>query len=111
VGIQLAFATAALREICESEPRATRELGAEIAGALRRRLADLRAIRSLLDLPVGSPRPVTTAAGHRLQIELDGGAHLLLMANHVSNPVHENGSPIWDQITRVQLVAIVRNER
>ena len=56
--LELAFNSRELRSICEHEPTAKDALGAEIAEALRRRLADLRAATSIADLIVGNPHTV-----------------------------------------------------
>ena len=50
--MELAFSTKALRAVCESEERAVRELGVDLASILKRRLADLRAAGNATDLVV-----------------------------------------------------------
>jgi hypothetical protein len=46
MALELAFATKALRDICESEATAKEKLGAKVADALKRRLSDFRSIDS-----------------------------------------------------------------
>ncbi len=46
-----------IRSLCLEAKKAIRFLGAESARKLQRRLPDLRAARSILELPTGCPHP------------------------------------------------------
>jgi hypothetical protein len=50
MALELAFATKALRDICESEATAKEKLGAKVADALKRRLSDFRSTFACLNM-------------------------------------------------------------
>ena len=103
--LELAFATKGLRQTCESQLKAERELGMKVAEKLRARLADLRAARTIEDVIAGKPE--ARPDGH-VTLELADGVCALFSANHVTNPVTKSGEINWQKINRLKLVRIER---
>jgi hypothetical protein len=101
--LELAFANKALRQLCESSAKANLKLGVDTASELRRRVADLRASTSVLDLLIGAPRE--PQAG---QIALDVGPcfQITFCANHNTVPKLESGAIDWSKVSRVKILAI-----
>ena len=104
--MQLAFETTHLRTLCENSADAIRELGHEVASALRDRLADLDSAVSIKDILVGRPQAFDTGA---LVIELTAACRLLCRANHPNNPKITSGGIDWEKVSRVKIVDIVKS--
>ena len=104
----IAFETKRLREICEDNAVAVKELGSPAAEALQQRLADLRAAETIGDLIVGSPRASGTD-GATLTITLTETAHTVWAANHVNPPRDQTGRVDWTRTRRVRLLQIASN--
>ena len=104
--MELAFESKELRSICEHEATAKTELGAEIAEALRGRLADLRAATSMGDLIVGNPHTVEFGGMNNLVIDLCQGHQIVLKANHPENPVTDSGRLEWAKVSRIKVTHI-----
>jgi plasmid maintenance system killer protein len=103
--LQLAFANKALRQLCESEARAMRQFGPEVAAKLKGRLADLRAASHVRELVAGRPRELP---GELFAVELCDGYCIVLSSNHNVTPARRDGSVKWDEVRRVQLLRIER---
>ena len=103
--MELAFDSQGLRTICENEARANDELGLAAAGALKNRLADLRAATTIYDLVAGRPRFLETD-NQRLIVDLSNGRRIVLEANHTVNPTTESGRLDWARISRIKLLRI-----
>lgn len=108
--MELAFESRDIRSVCENHAVAASELGAEVAGILMRRLADLRSVVSIcefIDLGVVNCRMEVIGSEERALIDLSGGCCcMVLAANHPKNPVTTNGSLNWKAITRVKIIQI-----
>jgi toxin HigB-1 len=102
--VELAFAKKSLRQLCESETKAIRDLGVKVAGLLKRRLADLRAATSVKDLVAGRPRG--RESGREISIDLCQGVCIVLCANHNNIPKLETGDTDWSRVTRVKILRI-----
>lgn len=107
--MELAFANKPLRQTCESESIARRDLGVRIAEKLKRRLADLRAAKSVTDLVAGRPRELEGSDGEHYAVELRDGSRIVFCANHVTIPVLESGSVDWSKVNRVKILRIESN--
>lgn len=102
--LEIAFQTRDLRSLCElGENR--QQLPTDVHEALKHRLADLRAAVSVHDLPTGSPISCGDN-GEFVRIELPSGYVMLLEANHVQNPLEEDGKVDWSRVCRVRVVAV-----
>lgn len=100
----LSFASKSLREICEDEEPATRQLAKSVIKRLRHRLADLEAAGSVQDLIAGYSRKRKSSDSY--QVTLADGFCLEFAANHVKNPVDKNEEIDWNRVNRIQIVRI-----
>jgi hypothetical protein len=106
--LELAFSTKALRAVCETEDRAVRELGADCANVLKRRLADLRAAANASELVAGNPRPGRRSKDE-LMLDLAAGCAVILAVNHVTVPRLDSGAIDWSNVSRVKLLRIEKH--
>lgn len=107
--MELAFASKALRTICEKETDAIRELGPRVAEVLKHRLADLHAATSVEDLLTGQPRLADAANPRCMVVDLCDDYHMIFCANHPKNPVTESGGLDWSRISRIKILRIESN--
>jgi hypothetical protein len=105
--LDLAFETKSLRALCESEAKARRMLGGSVAEYLKRRLADLHAATSVLDL-VASP-PLQVGDPGLLAIELGDGYRVVFAANHAVLPTLASGAVDWAAVDPIKLLRIERH--
>jgi proteic killer suppression protein len=91
--MELQYASRDLERICTDERRMVRELGAQVAKALKLRIAELRRVREFADLLLGTGRWEPLAADRSgqwsarltanfrliVQEERDGGAFALVI--------------------------------
>lgn len=103
--LELAFATKPLREVCESQDKATQKFGARTAAVLRDRLADLRAAASVEDLPLGKPRKAKS--GYIIDLSVD--VQIVIAPNHVNLPVLPSRTIDWSRVTRIKILGIEIN--
>lgn len=108
--LEIAFDSRELRSICESEAEARRELGQDLSAALQRRLADLRASRTLDDLPVGPPREVEDQDLGHISLELGHGGRLVFAPNNPTPPTTPEGKPDLSRISRIKILRIERED-
>lgn len=100
--MELAFETKPLREMCESEEKAKRQLGAKVAAMLKQTLADLRAAASMEDLPFGKPR----IEGRNCILDLTAGYQLTITPNHTKNPMLTSNAVDWTKVSRIKILRI-----
>lgn len=101
----LAFDTEELRTICEDADAARSHLGEDVAGVLRVRLADLRAIDCIDDLLVGR----TARKGQEnnlLEVELTDGVVMTFAPNHNQPRITDTGAVDWPRVRRIRLTQI-----
>lgn len=108
--LELAFATKSLRQLCESEAIAQRELGFSVAEKLKRRLADLRAATCVKELIAGRPRELESALRRHISLNLGGGSRLIFCANHNTVPVLKSGGINWAKVQRIKIQRIERED-
>ena len=88
--MELAFASKKLRERCVDQNKAIKAYGTDVAETLRARLADLRAVTFLDDLPVGPSQDPDDPL--RLTFPLSMGATLVSRVGHDRPPLRAEGS-------------------
>jgi len=88
--MELAFGSKHLRERCLDQSKAVRAYGMEVAETLRARLADLRAVTFLEDLPVSPTADLEDPLV--LSFPLSRGATLLTRVSHERPPLRADGS-------------------
>jgi hypothetical protein len=106
--VQLAFHSAPIRTICESERHAKQELGDAVAEVLKHRLADMSAATSVRDLVAGRPRIVEGTNPQQMVADLRDNYLITFTANHTKNPVTETDDLDWERVTRVKILHIGR---
>ena len=108
--LDLAFDTRTLRNICEKEEEAIQKFGPNVAGALKHRLADLRAAISTNDIVAGSPYIVKEAQySEYMVITLGQGYRMTFSANHPNNHITLDGNIDWLKVSRIKILQIGRD--
>ncbi len=102
--LELGFESKELRDMCESEAEAKRQLGDTVAEMLKHRLADLDAARSPRDLVAGRPR--LSQDGRTMVVELSEGHRLVFTANHPGYPTTSTGDVDWARVSRIRILRI-----
>jgi hypothetical protein len=102
MALELAFDTKALRDICESEAIAEKELGAKVAGALKRRLSDFRSVDTFNELPFTKPK----RNSNRVTFQLPDDWQLVVMSGHGTDPKLGSGKIDWTRVTRLKVIKI-----
>lgn len=108
--MEIAFGSKGLRETCECGSKAKRELGDRVAERLTRRLADLRAAGSIIDVAVGNAREVPDKAGRIMTIDLCDGYAIVFSANHLKNPQTDSGKVNWSSVSRIKVLQVSRSD-
>lgn len=102
--MELTFRTRELRTLCQEHEKAVGQMGELAAEVLRTRIADLRAVTYLSDLPAGRPS-VVDGTPPELHFELRAGWSLLMTVAHQNVPRTGDGG--LDQ-TRVRRARVER---
>jgi hypothetical protein len=103
--MELAFRTRRLRALCEDHDEAVRMMGGPAADVLRTRIADLRAVTYLAELPAGRPA-VMDGERPRLNFELGAGWSLLMEVGHQNVPRTEEGDLDQTRVRRARVQEI-----
>lgn len=104
--MELSFESRLLRSVCEEEAAARKQYPLDVAETLRRRLADLHAADSLLDLVVGRPCLGDTDA--LVTMPLAEGYELVGVANYHRLPTLKDSTIDWARVRRLKIMAIER---
>lgn len=107
--MEIAFAKKSLRQLCESERRGCRLLGAPVTERLKSRLADFQAANCVIDLVAGRPREIESAQPGRMAIELGEGFQLIFASNHSHAPLIDGSRIDWSRVSRVKILSIERH--
>ena len=102
-GLDVAFATKALRELCEREAKASKALGAVAAQRLKQRLADFFAAKTVAELPRVS---VPQSDSIEIEVELQDNVVMVFRANHNDTPATPDGLVDWHRVTRIQILHV-----
>jgi hypothetical protein len=104
MGMDIAFQTRALRDLCEDDLRLIARFGKDAATQIVARMADLRATESIQEL-VAAGLCLTLQDG-RLASSIAAGWRIILAPNHLQRR-HASLPPLpWSQVTRVKVMAI-----
>jgi|SRR5665213_283870 len=106
MALELAFETKALRDICESEAFARKQLGAKVADALWRRLSDFRSIDSFDELPFAKPKKNSNS----ITFDLPDDWQLVVTGGHGENPKLPSGKIDWAKVTRLKITKIEKRK-
>lgn len=96
-----------MRSLCQDYDEAVTAMGTQAADALRTRLADLRAVTVLADLPARRPG-IVAADIPQLRFELIDGWYLLLGVGHERVPRTESGDLDLSRVRRAIVQEISR---
>lgn len=102
----LAFASREIRDVCERELEAKSLLGVWLAKKLQRRIADLRAARSPVDILIGSPRVIEEEGEQAMLVDYAKGHSLIFAANHLNNPLDNDNRVNWAKVNRIKIVSL-----
>lgn len=105
--VDLAFEDEQLRAMCIKRGRGLALLGPDVAHELNKRVADIRAAETALDLLVGT-HVVDGSSCEAIHVSLANGFELILVANHVQNPTTASGKIDWGKVVRVKVLEISR---
>jgi proteic killer suppression protein len=103
--LEIAFQTRELRNLCEKERVAQRQLGRAVAEKLKNRLADIIAAEQVDEVIAGSPK-IKGKLRDRIEINLGGGIRLVVCSNHHSPAVTKDGRVDWLHVSRLKVVHI-----
>lgn len=104
--MEIAFESKRLRTICESGKQAKSAFGEGVAEILMHRLADFRAAGTVKDIVAGHPRILDGKQGQCMVVDLVDGHRIVFAANHVENPVTEQGAFDWERVSRIKILRI-----
>ena len=103
--MELAFATRSLRTTCEDPSKAAATFGEDAAEKLRTRLADLRAVATLGDLPVALPE-IVESSRPTLRFQLRDGWILVNRVNQRIVPRTVDGMLDIQRLRRIQVMEV-----
>jgi len=104
--VELAFASAELRSICESRRKATAVLGLQAALELEQRLADLAALSTVAELDALFPAAVIEHSPAERSIRLEAGYSLVFCVGHIEVPRTSSGATDWAKVSRIKITAL-----
>jgi hypothetical protein len=105
--VELAFRTRRLRALCQDHDEAVRVMGEAAAEVLRTRIADLRAVTYLAELPAGRA-VVVDGDRPQLRFDLRDGWSLLMTVAHQSIPRTKEGELDETRVRRARVQEISR---
>lgn len=101
--MEIRFKDKKVRELCEKQRVAQRELGDACARKLRARLDDLEAASSVRDLVAGNPHPLKGDRKGQFALNLAGGYRLVFAPANDPCPTHDDQSIDWSQVTIIRI--------
>lgn len=104
--MEIAFSTKSIRELCESEIKARKDLGNRVSAKLKSRLADFRSAKSMKDVVAGKPYELDGEREQHMAVNLCDGYRLIIYPNHRTVPLTESGRVNWDSVSRAKIVGI-----
>jgi len=104
--VEINFKDKSLRDLCNHESLAQRNLGTNMARKLKLRLTQLSAALSMSELSVGRPHPLTGKRAGQFALDLVHPMRLVFKPDHDPIPQTEDGGTDLSQVTRVIIVEI-----
>lgn len=92
--------------MCVNREYAVRVFGNGLAEKLTRRMADIRAAETPIELLVGNPHPVAAPASGLFSVDLDSTIKLVFSANHANPPMLGEGKVDWAKVSRIKITHI-----
>ena len=100
------FANAKLRALCEQHTRMVGDFGLPCAKKLQGRLADLEAAAFVTELVAGRPHPLKGDRLGQFAVDLQGAVRLVFEPDHDPVPRNSDKSIAWHQVNKVRIVFI-----
>lgn len=104
--MDIGFATAKLRALCEQQARMVAAFGLPCAKKLQSRLADLEAVAFVTELIAGRPHPLKGDRLGQFSVDLQGAVRLVFESSQDPIPRNEDKSIAWNQVNKVRIVFI-----
>ena len=104
--MEITFADAKLKILCEQGQSAKRKHGDPSARKLMTRIADLNAAASVYELVAGNPHPLVGKRLGQFALDLHGGMRLVFEPANEPLPKNLNGSVDWCNVSRVRIIYI-----
>lgn len=104
--MEISFADAGLKALCEKPAVARKRLGDACSRKLRARLADLSAAASVRELVAGRPHPLRGERLGQLALDLAGGTRLVFEPADDPVPRDKDGSIDWSHVTSVRIIHV-----
>lgn len=104
--MEILFATAKLRELCEQQKKIKKEFGDVCARKLMDRLTDLAAADNVGELVAGRPHPLKGDRAGQFALNLTGGRRLVFEPADSPVPKHQDNAIDWAKVTIIRIVFI-----
>jgi proteic killer suppression protein len=104
--MEISFKDKKLKELCEQESVAQRELGKNMARKLKARLADLIAAANVTELQAGRPHPLKGDRAGQFALDLVHPQRLVFEPAHETTPHLEDDGIDWSQVTQICIIWI-----
>lgn len=101
--MDIRFKNKKLRELCEQQRVAQRDLGADSARKLNTRLGELEAAANVAELVAGNPHPLDRDRKGQYAVNLAGGARLVFVPENDPCPTNDDQSINWSQVTIIKI--------
>lgn len=99
--MKINFGNKKVRNLCERQDTAKKELEVACARKLRSRLSDLEAAGCITDLVAGNPHPLKGNRTGQFALDLTGGLRLVFTPDHSPCPIRSDGGIDWSQVINV----------
>lgn len=99
--MKINFGNKKVRNLCERQDTAEKELGVACARKLRSRLSDLEAASRITDLVAGNPHPLKGNRTGQFALDLAGALRLVFKPDHNPCPIRPDGGIDWSQVINV----------
>lgn len=102
--MKISFFDADIEALCKQSKLATRKLGAESAKKLQRRLSELFAANTVVELAAGRPHPLERDRAGQFSVDLHGGYRLIFKPTRQPPPAKADGSIDWAQVDEITII-------
>jgi toxin HigB-1 len=104
--MEIQFQTAQLARLCNSEAALYRRYGPDCAKQIRRRLQQLEAVESLVDMTFGRPRELKGAQAGQISFHLTGPLRLITRPTADPQPRKPDGGLRRSKVRSVTILEI-----
>ena len=104
--MEILFDNKKIRELCENNSKAVKQLGSACARKLRSRLSDLEAVSNVIELVIGNPHPLEGDRLGQFALNLAGGWRLVFCPAKKPCPMKDDGGIDWSKVTIINIIYI-----